>query len=61
MNAPSALAAFEFTPTDDLERLQLRIAQRADHFSRELGFDPIHALDNWRKAEREILAEMIER
>jgi hypothetical protein len=58
MNESSSTEAFDFTPVDELERLELRIAQRADDLSRESGFDPIHACENWRKAEREVLGEL---
>jgi hypothetical protein len=60
MNDSSSAFAFDFTPVDELERLELRIAQRADDFSRESGFDPIHACENWRKAEREVWGELAE-
>lgn len=51
----SAVEFASFVPADDLERLQLKIAQRADVISRESGFDPTNALENWRIAEREVL------
>ncbi len=55
MNVESATGdSPTFVPGDDLERLQLKIAQRADDISREAGFDPTNALENWRIAEREV-------
>jgi hypothetical protein len=57
MKVVPANEPWSFVPTDDLERLQLKIAQRADDISRETGFDPTNALENWRIAEREVLGE----
>jgi hypothetical protein len=42
-------------PTDELFRVELRIARRADQLVRMHGNDPVHALDPWRQAERELL------
>ena len=41
-------------PADELFELELRIAQRADELVRLFGPDPLHALNQWRKAEREV-------
>lgn len=41
-------------PTDELFRIERKIAQRADQLSRNLGVDPERALEHWRQAEREI-------
>lgn len=40
-------------PLDELFEVERTIARRADEISHERGFDPVHALDNWRQAERE--------
>lgn len=42
-------------PKDELFRVELRIARRADELARLHGTDPAHALDPWRQAERELL------
>lgn len=47
MNAPKL-------PKDPLFRVELRIARRADELARLYGTDPVHALDPWRQAEREM-------
>ncbi len=60
MNADSpSVDAPEFFPTDELERLELRIARRADDLSRLDAADPRHALDHWCRAEREALEEVL--
>lgn len=41
-------------PKDQLFRVELRIARRADELARLYGSDPVHALDPWRQAEREM-------
>lgn len=41
-------------PADELFELELRIAQRADELVRISGPDPLHALEQWREAEREV-------
>jgi hypothetical protein len=41
-------------PRDELFEVELRIARRADELVRRFGFDPAHALERWRQAEREI-------
>jgi hypothetical protein len=41
-------------PTDELFQVELRIAQRADELARNLGSDREHALEHWRRAEREV-------
>lgn len=45
-------------PTDELFHVERRIARRADELSRQQGYDPIHALDHWRQAEREVWDRM---
>lgn len=42
-------------PQDELFRVELRIARRADELARLHGTNPVRALDPWRQAERELL------
>ncbi len=42
------------TPTDELFKLERKIARRADQLVRKFGFDRAHSLDPWRQAEREV-------
>jgi hypothetical protein len=53
----SIVERLEFTPVDDLERLELKIAQRADDLSKGDGPDSPSALEHWLRAEREILGD----
>jgi hypothetical protein len=55
----SVVQVTEFTPVDELERLQLRIAQRADDLSKTGSSSSGSALENWLQAEREILGDII--
>ncbi|HUR56083.1 MAG TPA: DUF2934 domain-containing protein [Opitutaceae bacterium] len=50
MNTPKPAAMMD----DALFRVERKIARRADELSRLLGYDPGHALDHWRQAEREV-------
>ena len=43
--------------TDELFEVELRIAKRADELVRLFGLDPVHALKQWRQAEREVWKE----
>lgn len=47
-------------PADELFELELRIAQRADELVRLFGPDPLHALKQWRQAEREVWHDRVE-
>lgn len=60
--AESAAASFSdssretgFAPADDLDRLELRIARRADELNHRFGHHG-HDLEHWLQAEREIIA-----
>lgn len=54
-----AVEVTEFFPTDELERLELKIARRADDLSEHGAADPRHAIDHWCRAEREALEEVL--
>lgn len=43
-----------FAPADDLDRLELRIARRADELNERFGRRG-HDLEHWLQAEREII------
>ena len=47
-----------FAPADDLDRLELRIAQRADELNDRFGHHG-HDLEHWLQAEREIIAACV--
>lgn len=46
---------------DELFEVELRIAQRADELVRLHGTDPVHALEHWRQAEREVWTQTLDR
>jgi hypothetical protein len=50
MNTPKPAATMD----DALFRVERKIARRADELARTLGYDPEHALEHWRQAEREV-------
>jgi hypothetical protein len=49
--------ALDSASGDELGRLELRIARRADELSRQCSFDWFDPLDNWHQAEREVWGE----
>lgn len=53
MNTPKTSGLMD----DALFRVERKIARRADELSRQLGYDPGHALDHWRQAEQEVWSE----
>lgn len=48
-------------PTDELFEVERRIARRADELTRRFGSDPVHALEYWRQAEREVWCDELAR
>jgi hypothetical protein len=53
--------AADFVPVDELEKLELKIARRADALSKQSAYDPQPALENWLQAESEILGDFARR